>query len=130
MKTVVGVDLGRPEGDETVMTVANVRENGGFTIIDDWGPAPSPELMERVWEQYMHGPAPDLFRVSRGFMKASRPHGSRFVLLSDDKATDLGIQHLARERRLDSYFGYYDRRRVKRARRMAVRHGFTRHGTI
>lgn len=87
--------------------------------------------MERAWLDCLSDDRsgylpvrPDMIRFFR------RPHGSRLVLLSDEAATELGIQHLMRSHCVDTYYAYYDRRRVKRARRLAIRHGFTKQGTI
>lgn len=85
--------------------------------------------LHNLWKLCLNGPSPDYLPVSRKFMKAIRRRGSRFVRLSDEQAVELGIEHLRHGGFWDR-FGYYDRRRVKRARRMAIRHGFTKHGTI
>lgn len=99
MKIAVGMDLSRPEGDETRITIAKVGENGTLTVIDDYGPARNP-LKRR---------------------------GSRFVTLGDDEALDLGLERFNRDSGwlVGRYIGKYDKRRVKRARRAAVRYGFT-----
>lgn len=54
----------------------------------------------------------------------------KLVRLSDEIAVELGINNLAKRWEPFTWFGWYDRRRVKRARRAALRHGFTRNGEI
>lgn len=79
--------------------------------------------MERAWLDCLSAPVPDYLPVRPDMIRFfRRPHGSRLVLLSDEAAMELGIQHLMRSHCVDTYYAYYDRRRVKRARRQRARH--------